>query len=181
MHFVKTEIYSINLWRKLTKFYLMTMISSEHKNKIQFFKIIFHDHGYGKWFAEISDKPVEQVKRGGGRGASVFSLYFKIHNKVISRLFSIRLILTTLWLYINIYNFSLWLKLVWYNVHVKGKYQQVREDTLVWPLRFYPPYTKGLVVLFLKLIAWNGFWQFFLFLPNFWAKTAGLKKKVVFA
>ena len=26
-------------------------------------------------------------------------------------------------------------------------------------------------------IALNGFWQFFLFLPNFWAKTAGVLKK----
>ena len=37
-HFVKTEIFSVKLWRKLTKFYLMTIISSDHKNEIQFFK-----------------------------------------------------------------------------------------------------------------------------------------------
>ena len=63
----------------------------------------------------------------------------------------------------------------------------VREDThkksvflVVGPLRFYPPYTNGLVVhanffcfCFFSLII-AGFCQLFLFLPNFWAKTAGV-------
>ena len=46
---------------------------------------------------------------------------------------------------------------------------------VVGPLRFYPPYTYGLEVhaifffFVLYVIAWNGFWQFYLFLPNFWA------------
>ena len=49
---------------------------------------------------------------------------------------------------------------------------------VVGPLRVYPLYTNGLVVhatfflFFCLIIAWN-FDNFFLFLPNFWAKTAG--------
>ena len=38
MHSVKSEIFSIKLWRKLTEFYPMTIISSDHKNVIQFFR-----------------------------------------------------------------------------------------------------------------------------------------------
>ena len=39
MHSVKSEIFSIKkLWRKLTKFYPMTIISSYHKSEIQFFR-----------------------------------------------------------------------------------------------------------------------------------------------
>ena len=37
LHFFKTEIFSIKLWRKLTKLYLRNIISSDHKNAIQFF------------------------------------------------------------------------------------------------------------------------------------------------
>ena len=33
---------------------------------------------------------------------------------------------------------------------------------------------------FSLIMAWNGFWQFFLFLPNFCAKTAGEKKKEIY-
>ena len=65
--------------------------------------------------------------------------------------------------------------------------ETVREDPhkkvfflVVGPLRFYLPYTNGLVVhvtflffFFSLIIAWNGCWHFFLFLPNFWTKTAG--------
>ena len=67
----------------------------------------------------------------------------------------------------------------------------VREDThkkeflVVGPLRFYPSYTNGsfFSLFFSLIIAWNGFWHFFLFLPNFWAKTAGFdrEKKWFFA
>ena len=38
LHSVKSEIFSIKLWRKLTKFYPMTIISSYHKSEIQFFR-----------------------------------------------------------------------------------------------------------------------------------------------
>ena len=38
LHSVKSEIFSIKLWRKLTKFYPMTIISSDHENEIQFFR-----------------------------------------------------------------------------------------------------------------------------------------------
>ena len=38
LHSVKSEIFSIKLWRKLTKFYPMTIISSYHKIEIQFFR-----------------------------------------------------------------------------------------------------------------------------------------------
>ena len=83
--------------------------------------------------------------------------------------------------------------LIKYNHNIMIK--RIREDThkkgvflVVGPLRFYLPYTNGLMVLppffsffFSLIIAWNGFWQFFLFLPNFWAKTAELKKKCFFA
>ena len=48
--------------------------------------------------------------------------------------------------------------------------------SVVGPLRFYPPYpwwSMPLFFIFFSLIiAWIGFWQFFLFLHNFWAKTA---------
>ena len=40
---------------------------------------------------------------------------------------------------------------------------------VVRPLRFYPPY----IFFFSLIITWNGFWQYFLFLPNIWAKIAG--------
>ena len=81
--------------------------------------------------------------------------------------------------------------LIKYNHNIMIK--RIREDThkkvfflVVGPLRFYLPYTNGLMVLppfflfFSLIIAWNGFWQFFLFLPNFWAKPAELKKKMFF-
>ena len=70
--------------------------------------------------------------------------------------------------------------------------REVREDThkksvyflVVVPLRFNPPYTNGLVVhatfFFFFFLVFYGFWQFFLFLPNFWAKTARFKKKKCF-
>ena len=52
---------------------------------------------------------------------------------------------------------------------------------LVGPLRFNPPYTNGLVVpaifFFSLKIDWNRFWQFFIFLPKFWANTSGFIKK----
>ena len=56
-------------------------------------------------------------------------------------------------------------------------FEHIREEhkkvffLVVRPLRFYPP---PLVVhpTFFFIIAWSGFWQFFLSLPNFWAKTA---------
>ena len=38
LHLVKTDIFFIKLWRKLTKLYPMTTISSVHKNEIQFFR-----------------------------------------------------------------------------------------------------------------------------------------------
>ena len=38
LHSVKSGIFSIQLWRKLTKFYPMTIISSDHENEIQFFR-----------------------------------------------------------------------------------------------------------------------------------------------
>ena len=38
LHFVKTVIFSIKLWRKLTKIYPMTIISLDHKNEMQFFR-----------------------------------------------------------------------------------------------------------------------------------------------
>ena len=38
LHSVKSEIFSIKLWRKLTKFYPMTIISADHENEIQFFQ-----------------------------------------------------------------------------------------------------------------------------------------------
>ena len=34
LHSVKSEIFSTKLWRKLTKFYPMTIISSDHENEI---------------------------------------------------------------------------------------------------------------------------------------------------
>ena len=55
---------------------------------------------------------------------------------------------------------------------------------VVGSLMFYPSYTNGLVVdatfFFNIIIARNGFLKFFLFLPNFWTKTAGFKKKKYF-
>ena len=48
LQFDKTEIFSIKLWRNLSKLYPMTTISSDHKIKYNF-------HGYWKWFAEIND------------------------------------------------------------------------------------------------------------------------------
>ena len=42
MHSIKSEIFSIKLWRKLTKFYPMTIISSYHENEIQFFRNHIH-------------------------------------------------------------------------------------------------------------------------------------------
>ena len=38
LHSVKSEIFSIQLWRKLTKFYPMTIISSDQDNGIKFFR-----------------------------------------------------------------------------------------------------------------------------------------------
>ena len=50
----KTKIFSIKSWSKLTKLFLMTIISSDHKKYI-FSKKIYHVHGYGKRFAVIKD------------------------------------------------------------------------------------------------------------------------------
>ena len=38
LHFVKTEIFSIKLWWKLTKLIPMTITTSGHKNEIRFFR-----------------------------------------------------------------------------------------------------------------------------------------------
>ena len=69
----------------------------------------------------------------------------------------------------------------------------IREDThkrkrfflVVGPLRFYPPYTKFLVVhaiFFILIIARNEFWQFFFFFPIFGLKQPDFReKKWVFA
>ena len=59
---------------------------------------------------------------------------------------------------------------------------------VVVSLRFYPPYTNGFLVyatffffFFSLIIAWNGFWQFFLFSPIFGLKKPDfIKKKKVF-
>ena len=66
----------------------------------------------------------------------------------------------------------------------------VREDThkksvflVVGPIRFYPPYTNGLVVhatffsFFLSYNSLKRILTIFLFLPKFWAKTAGVYKE----
>ena len=75
----------------------------------------------------------------------------------------------------GLFNFLSWT--VFFFLFVcKGRHAQKKCFFLVvGPLRMYPLYTYGLVVhatffsLFCSLImAWNGFWQFFLFLPNFW-------------
>ena len=56
MHSVKSEQFFIKLFRKLNKFYpIMTIISSDHENEIQFSEIIYHVLGYKKWFAQIND------------------------------------------------------------------------------------------------------------------------------
>ena len=62
-HFVKTEIFSIKLWGKMTKLYPMTIISSDHRNEIQYFrnhltcpwilKIILRN----KWFNPPAQSP----------------------------------------------------------------------------------------------------------------------------
>ena len=71
---------------------------------------------------------------------------------------------------------------VWLSTSRREIKSYVMEDThkksifLVFgPLRFYPPYTKGLVVHvnFFFLKPETDFDNFFLFLPNFLAKTAG--------
>ena len=58
---------------------------------------------------------------------------------------------------------------------------------VVGPLRFYPPYTNGLVVhatflifFFSLIIVWNGFWQFFFFFPIFGLKQPNFREKNVF-
>ena len=38
LHSAMSEIFSIKLWRNLTKFYPMTIISSDHENEIEFFR-----------------------------------------------------------------------------------------------------------------------------------------------
>ena len=53
MHFVKTEIFSIKLWRKLTKLYPMAIISSDHKSEIQFFR----DHLLCPWILKMIQPP----------------------------------------------------------------------------------------------------------------------------
>ena len=72
LHFVKTEKFSIKLWIKLTKFYQMTIISSGHKNEIQFFRNHLPCvHGYWKWFAEINDSTPLLRYRGFHKKASL--------------------------------------------------------------------------------------------------------------
>ena len=63
LHSVKSKIFSIKLWRKLTKFYPMTTISSYHESEIQFFGNHLPCLGYWNWFAEINDStpPVNDV------------------------------------------------------------------------------------------------------------------------
>ena len=55
MHSVKSELFSIKIWRKLTKFYPMTIIFQTMKMKYNFSEIIYHVLGYWKWFTEIND------------------------------------------------------------------------------------------------------------------------------
>ena len=58
LHSVKSEIFSIKLWRKLTKSYPMTIM----KMKYNFSETIFHVLGYWKWFAEMNDStPLKDV------------------------------------------------------------------------------------------------------------------------
>ena len=63
-----------------------------------------------------------------------------------------------------------------------GKTHIKKSDFLVVrPLRFYPPYINGLVVhaiFFYKSL--KRILTIFLFLPNFWAITAGFYRKKVF-
>ena len=55
---------------------------------------------------------------------------------------------------------------------------------MVGPLRFYPPYTNGLMVhdtfFFCLIMAWNGLWQFFFFFPIFGLKQPDFREKKVF-
>ena len=55
LHSVQSEIFSIKLWRKLTKFYPMTIISSDHENEIKIFRNHLPCPRILKWFAEIND------------------------------------------------------------------------------------------------------------------------------
>ena len=68
--------------------------------------------------------------------------------------------------------------------HYKGRHTKKKFFLVVGPLRFYPPYTNGLVVhatffsfFFSLIIAWNGFWQFFLFFPVFGLKQPDFREK----
>ena len=62
----------------------------------------------------------------------------------------------------------------------------VREDTMVGPLRFYPPYTNGLVVnatffFFSLIMPETDFYNFFFFFTIFGLKQPNFRKKWFFA
>ena len=52
---ILSEIFSIKLWRKLTKFYPMTTFLQTMKMKYNFSEIIYRFLGYWKCFAELND------------------------------------------------------------------------------------------------------------------------------
>ena len=65
LHYVKTEIFSIKLWRNLPNYIQWLYFLQTIKMKYNFSDIIYHVHGYWKWFAEINDSaPLHMSQQG---------------------------------------------------------------------------------------------------------------------